>query len=195
MVAGAGPPGGIEVEEAFVPVVLIDAPVGAVVALVEERGGGPQQQVVAAFGVAVQVLPVVADLGRAEQLPEAEAVVVRVVDLALVIFVLASIGCVLSTGATELLVFRFLQGIGGSIGDLFLAGILPGLLVAGEAYVELCRADAAALGAAFLPLAGSHVAPLLGRGAPAVAAAAAQWLDTPVGGTSVPMPLAEQHRD
>ena len=36
--------------------------------------------------------------------------------LALVIFVLASIGCVLSTGATELLVFRFLQGIGGSIG-------------------------------------------------------------------------------
>lgn len=36
--------------------------------------------------------------------------------LAMAIFILASIGCVLSTGATELLVFRFLQGIGGSIG-------------------------------------------------------------------------------
>ncbi|KFN45660.1 hypothetical protein N787_12370 [Arenimonas metalli CF5-1] len=60
---------------------------------------------------------------------------------------------------------------------------------------EASAALAAALGAAFLPLAGSHVAPLLGRDAPAVAAAAAQWLDTPVGGTSVPMPLAEQHRD
>jgi MFS transporter, DHA1 family, multidrug resistance protein len=36
--------------------------------------------------------------------------------LALAIFVLASIGCVLSTGPMGLLVFRFLQGIGGSIG-------------------------------------------------------------------------------
>lgn len=36
--------------------------------------------------------------------------------LALVIFILASAGCVFSTSAPHLLIFRFLQGIGGSIG-------------------------------------------------------------------------------
>ena len=60
---------------------------------------------------------------------------------------------------------------------------------------QASAALAASLGAGVVPLPGSHVAPLLGRDAPAVATQAAAWLAAAVGGSSVPMRFGERHRD
>ncbi|HEX4853286.1 alpha/beta fold hydrolase [Arenimonas sp.] len=107
--------------------------------------------------------------------------------------------------AAALLAFQRWRDESGAVMDAARAGVAlpasraPTLVMASrddtDVPFEASAALAGSLGAAFLPLAGSHVAPLLGRDAPAVAALAAQWLETPVGGTSVPMLLGERHRD
>ncbi len=78
--------------------------------------------------------------------------------LALVIFVLASLGCVLSTGATELLVFRFLQGIGGSIGMVIATASIRDVHT-GQAAARLMSMVVLVLGVApvLAPLLGSLV--------------------------------------
>lgn len=47
--------------------------------------------------------------------------------LALIIFSLSSLGCVFSTNATQFLIWRFVQGVGGSIGMVISAAIIRDL--------------------------------------------------------------------
>jgi pimeloyl-ACP methyl ester carboxylesterase len=103
--------------------------------------------------------------------------------------------------AAALFAFRRWRDESGQVLDAARAGVAlpastaPTLVMAsrGDTDVpfEASAALAHALGAAFLPLPGSHVAPLLGRDAAVVAGQAAAWLHSlghaPVGGTSVPM--------
>jgi MFS transporter, DHA1 family, multidrug resistance protein len=78
--------------------------------------------------------------------------------LALVIFVLASIGCVFSATATQLLVFRFLQGIGGSIGMVIATATIRDVYT-GHAAARLMSRVVLVLGIApvLAPLLGSVV--------------------------------------
>ena len=88
--------------------------------------------------------------------------------------------------AAALFAFRRWRDESGAVVDEARAGVAPPasgaptLVMAsrGDADVpfDASAALAASLGAAFLPLPGSHVAPLLGRDAPAAAAQAAAWL-------------------
>ncbi len=78
--------------------------------------------------------------------------------LALAIFVLASIGCVFSTTAMQLLVFRFLQGIGGSIGMVIATASIRDVYT-GHAATRLMSQVVLVLGIApvLAPLLGSFV--------------------------------------
>lgn len=105
--------------------------------------------------------------------------------------------------AAALFAFRRWRDESGAVMDEAGAGVLPPVSKA-PALVMASRDDtdvpfagsaalAASLEAAFLPLPGSHVAPLLGRDAPATAAQAAHWLSL-VGAPSVANPFARKLR-
>ncbi|TPP11847.1 multidrug effflux MFS transporter [Rhizobium glycinendophyticum] len=78
--------------------------------------------------------------------------------LALVIFILASAGCVFSTSAPHLLIFRFLQGIGGSIGMVIATATIRDVHT-GHAAARLMSRVVLVLGIApvLAPLLGSFV--------------------------------------
>lgn len=78
--------------------------------------------------------------------------------LALLIFVLASIGCIFTADATQLLVYRFLQGIGGSIGMVIATASIRDLHT-GHAAAKLMSLVVLVLGIApvIAPLVGSLV--------------------------------------
>jgi len=78
--------------------------------------------------------------------------------LALVIFVLASAGCILTANATQLLVYRFLQGVGGSIGMVIATAAIRDLYT-GHAAARLMALVVLVLGIApvIAPLAGSFI--------------------------------------
>lgn len=107
--------------------------------------------------------------------------------------------------AAALFAFRRWRDESGAVMDAARAGFTlagshaPTLVMASrddaDVSFEASAALATSLSAAFMPLPGSHVAPLLGRDAPAIAAQAAAWLAAPMGGASVPMLFAEKHRD
>jgi DHA1 family bicyclomycin/chloramphenicol resistance-like MFS transporter len=78
--------------------------------------------------------------------------------LALAIFIFASAGCVFSTSAPQLLVFRFLQGIGGSIGMVIATATIRDVHT-GHAAARLMSRVVLVLGIApvLAPLLGSFV--------------------------------------
>lgn len=88
--------------------------------------------------------------------------------------------------AAALFAFRRWRDESGAVMDEASAGLVPPaseaptLVMASRGDTDVpfdaSAALATSLGAAFLPLPGSHVAPLLGRDAPATAAQAAAWL-------------------
>lgn len=94
--------------------------------------------------------------------------------------------------AAALFAFRCWRDESGAVLDAARAGVAlpasgaPTLVTASrddaEVPFEASAALATSLRAAFMPLPGSHVAPLLGRDAPAIAALAAGWLDAPRAG-------------
>jgi esterase/lipase len=107
--------------------------------------------------------------------------------------------------AAALFAFRRWRDDSGEVLDAARAGVAspastaPTLVMASREDADVPFAASAALArtldAAFLPLDGSHVAPLLGRAAPAIATLATQWLATLVGGNSFPMLSTEKHRE
>jgi DHA1 family bicyclomycin/chloramphenicol resistance-like MFS transporter len=81
-----------------------------------------------------------------------------VIYLALAIFLAASLGCILSATANQMLAFRFLQGIGGSIGMVIASAAIRDLF-SGHAAAKLMSMVVLVLGLApvIAPLAGSLI--------------------------------------
>ncbi|MNF83867.1 hypothetical protein D3C84_662040 [compost metagenome] len=85
MVTGLGPPRGIEIEEAFLPIAFVNAPIVAESTLIKERRGGAQQVVGGGVTVFAVILGLIGDFIGDQHLAEAQAVVVLIIKLALLV--------------------------------------------------------------------------------------------------------------
>ncbi|MNK97746.1 hypothetical protein D3C87_1180930 [compost metagenome] len=85
MVAGLGPPRRVEVEEALLPVAFIDPPIVAESTLIKERRGCPQQVVGGGVAIIAVILGLIGHLVGDQHLAEAQAMVVLIIELALLV--------------------------------------------------------------------------------------------------------------
>ncbi|MNG02219.1 hypothetical protein D3C84_852360 [compost metagenome] len=85
MVTGLGPPRRVEIEEAFLPVALVDPPIVAESSLVEKRSRGAQQVVCCCVAVLAVILNLIGEFLRHQHLPQTQTMIVLIIELALLV--------------------------------------------------------------------------------------------------------------